>query len=284
MTATYISSVSDGHLGSVPVRVTEHGGGHPVLLLHGGGGPRTVDSFADLLAGTRPARVITPTHPGFDGTPRPDTLRTARNLAALYVALLETLDLVDVTVVGNSIGGWIAAEMGLLRSVRISSVVLVDAVGIDVAEHPVADFFALTMDEVAELSYFDAQTFRFDPSTLPTEQQILVAGNRATLAVYGTPMTDPTLRGRLADSTDPTLVVWGDADRIVDPDYGRAYADAIPGARFELLHESGHLPQLETPDALRSLVWSFADAHATPPAPGPESLLSTSGTGPNRVA
>jgi len=237
------------------------GGGQPVLLLHGGGGPRTVEAFSDLLAGTRPALVVTPTHPGFAGTPRPDTLRTVRELAALYVALLEKLDLTDVTVVGNSIGGWIAAEMGLVGSTRISGVVLVDAVGIEVADHPVADFFALTMDDVADRSYFDPDTFRFDPSTLPPEQLALVAGNRASLAVYGTPMTDPTLRGRLADSSRPTLVVWGEADRIVDPDYGRVYAEAIPAARFQLLHQTGHLPQLETPHELCSVVWDFAEAH-----------------------
>jgi pimeloyl-ACP methyl ester carboxylesterase len=267
MPTTFLSAVTDDHLGTVSVHITERGKGRPILLLHGGGGPRTVESFADLLAGTRPARVVTVTHPGFGGTPRPDSIRTVRDLAALYVALLETLDLADVTVVGNSVGGWIAAEMGLLESTRISSVVLVDAVGIDVADHPVADFFALTMDDVAELSYFDPATFRFDPSTLPPEQQALVAANRATLALYATPMTDPTLRGRLARSTHPTLVVWGEADRIVDPDYGRAYADAIPDARFELVRQSGHLPQLETPDALNSLVWDFADAHSTPALP-----------------
>jgi pimeloyl-ACP methyl ester carboxylesterase len=59
------------------------------------------------------------------------------------------------------------------------------------------------------------------------------------------------------------LVVWGEADRIGDPDYGRAYAAAIPGAQFRLLEQVGHLPQLESPDALIDAVWSFADAHAT---------------------
>jgi len=262
MTPTSVSAVTTEHLGSVLVHLTERGDGNPVLLLHGGGGPRTVDTFADLLASTRPTHVVTPTHPGFGGTPRPDSLRTVRDLATLYVALLETLDLADVTVVGNSIGGWIAAEMGLLGSNRISCVVLVDAVGIEIPDHPVADFFALTLDDVARLSYFDPDTFRFDPSTLPPEQQALAAGNRATLAVYGTPMTDPTLRRRLAASTSPTLVVWGEADRIADPDYGRAFAQAIPAARFALMRNSGHLPQLETPAELCSVVWEFAETHA----------------------
>jgi pimeloyl-ACP methyl ester carboxylesterase len=63
-------------------------------------------------------------------------------------------------------------------------------------------------------------------------------------------MTDPGLRGRLAGVRVPTLVVWGEADRIADPDYGRAYAGAIPGARFALLRGTGHVPQVETPQLL----------------------------------
>ncbi|HEY8815905.1 MAG TPA: alpha/beta hydrolase, partial [Candidatus Dormibacteraeota bacterium] len=78
-----------------------------MLLLHGGGGPQTVLPFAERLASVRPARVITPTHPGFAGTPRPDSLTTVRGLAELYTRLLDELDLSRVTVVGNSIGGWI---------------------------------------------------------------------------------------------------------------------------------------------------------------------------------
>jgi hypothetical protein len=66
--------------------------------------------------------------------------------------------------------------------------------------------------------------------------------------------------------------------------YGRVYADAIPGARFEPLRETGHLPPLETPYAFDSLIWDFADARSTPHGPEPESPLSTSGTAPNPVA
>jgi pimeloyl-ACP methyl ester carboxylesterase len=74
-------------------------------------------------------------------------------------------------------------------------------------------------------------------------------------------MTDPTLRARLAAATLPTLVIWGDGDRVFTPEYGRAYAAAIPGARFELLADTGHLPQMENPEALLTLVRDFAAAH-----------------------
>jgi pimeloyl-ACP methyl ester carboxylesterase len=252
--------------GLVEVAVTESGAGHPFLLLHGGGGPQTVTGFADLLSSTGDAQVITPVHPGFGGTVRPGALTSVAGLAALYVALLDEMGLTDVTVVGNSIGGWIAAEMAMLRSSRISSVVIVDAVGIEVPGHPVADFFSLTMDQVAQLSYHDPETFGIDPAKLPPAVQAAMPGNRASLAVYAGPtMSDPGLAGRLASVAVPALVLWGDADRIADPDYGRAYAAAIPGARFQLLTATGHLPQVETPGQLLEAIANFADTNRARP-------------------
>ncbi|MGW1049102.1 alpha/beta fold hydrolase [Streptomyces sp. NPDC002521] len=245
--------------------VDERGKGHPFLLLHGGGGPQTVAGFAGFLAEQRPARVITPVHPGFGGTARPDWLTDVPTLAQVYVRLLDELGLSDVTVVGNSIGGWIAAEMALLGSARISSVVLVNAAGIHVPGHPVADPFTLTPAELSALSFHDVEKFRIDPSTFSDEQRAAAVANRAALQVYSGPhaMADPTLRERLTKITHPVLVAWGESDQVVDTDYGLAYADAIPGARFELLLRTGHMPQIETPEQLLPVVWDFADAHAT---------------------
>ena len=48
----------------------------------------------------------------------------------------------------------------------------------------------------------------------------------------------------------PTLVLWGESDGVVRPDYGRAYAELIPGARFELIEHAGHHPEIEQPEAL----------------------------------
>jgi pimeloyl-ACP methyl ester carboxylesterase len=248
--------------GTVELSFAERGEGQPFLLLHGGGGPLTVSAFADLLAAQRPAHVMTPTHPGFGGTPRPESLTSIRGLAALYIAFLAELGLRDVTVIGNSIGGWIAAEMALLDTSRVSGFVLVDAVGIEVQGHPIADFFSLTPRQVAELSYHDPDRFGIDPSKLSSEALKLMAGNRATLAVYGGAMNEAGLDDRLAGVTTPTLVVWGDSDRIADVDYGRAFAKAIPGARFQLLPDTGHLPQIETPEQLLDAVSAFVESHA----------------------
>ena len=96
-------------------------------------------------------------------------------------------------------------------------------------------------------------------SKLPPAAHAAIAGYRASLAVYaGTTMADPSLAGRLAGVTVPALVLWGEADRIGDPDFGRAFAAAIPGAQFRLLTGTGHLPQIETPEQLLEAVWAFA--------------------------
>ena len=249
---------------SVDVSVSDRGDGQTFLLLHGGAGPQSVLGFADLLASERQARALVPTHPGFGGTPRPESLHTVRGIAAVYVALLDELDLTKVTVIGNSIGGWIAAEMALLGSDRISRTIIVDGVGIEVPEYPPADFFSLTFPQIAQLSYHDPERFRIDPEALPPAARAEIAGNRAALAVYaGEPMVDSGLRGRLADVCLPTLVLWGDNDGIADADYGRAFAAAIPAARFQLLPDTGHLPQLESPQLLLDAVSEFTGTHAT---------------------
>jgi pimeloyl-ACP methyl ester carboxylesterase len=259
MSTTATDTVLVDGIGPVEVSIAEYGSGQPFLLLHGGAGPASVTGFAELFAATHDVRVLVPTHPGFGGTPRPETLDSIHGLAALYDRLLDRLDLADVTVIGNSIGGWITAEIALLRSRRVSGIVLIDAVGIEVPGHPVADFFALTMDQVFARSFHNPEKFRIDPATLPAAAQAIAASNRAAIAVYAASMTDPALTGRLATLDIPTLVLWGESDQIVDADYGRAYAAAIPMARFQLLPATGHSPQLETPDLVLHAMWDGAD-------------------------
>jgi pimeloyl-ACP methyl ester carboxylesterase len=264
MTTTSTYTVTrPGTATPVTLTVDEVGTGRPFLLLHGGAGPVSVASFASYLADNRPARVLVPTHPGFNGTTRPDDV-TVRALAELYVALLDRLDLVDVTVAGNSIGGWIAAEIALIASPRVASVIIINAVGIAVPDHPVADFFSLSLDQLTQLSYHDPSRFRVDPSNFTDAQKAIMGANRQAIADYaGRDMTDPTLNDRLAAITVPTLVLWGQSDRVVDPDYGRAFAAAIPSATYHPLYSAGHMPQLETPAPTLTAIWDFADKHAT---------------------
>jgi pimeloyl-ACP methyl ester carboxylesterase len=240
----------------------DRGTGRPVMVLHGGGGPMSVLGLSAQLAGAG-NRVLTPTIPGFEGTPRPDDCRTVADIAARYLDLLAEQDLHDVVVVGSSVGGWIAVEMARQAGAdgRVGGIVLVDAVGIEVPDHPITDISGLTLDRIADHSYADPDRFRIDPSTLPAERQAAMASNAAVFADYaGSPyMHDPTLRGRLSDITVPAAVVWGEADGIVDVGYGRAYADAL-GAPFTVIGGAGHLPHLEQPEATLAAVDGFLTA------------------------
>src|SRR5436305_11401796 len=119
------------------VRIDERGSGRPMLVLHGGGGPQTVAGFAAALS-TR-AHVLVPTHPGFAGEPRPEWFDSVDDLALTYLELLERLELHNVLVIGSSVGGWITSEMAVHNPTRLSGLVLVDAVGIQVDGHPIAD-------------------------------------------------------------------------------------------------------------------------------------------------
>ena len=258
-------SFADG----LTVRIDERGSGRPILVLHGGGGPQTVAGISSALASR--ACVLTPTHPGFAGEPSPEWFDSIDDLALTYLDLLERLDLRNVMVVGSSIGGWIASEMAVRDTMRLSSIVLVDGVGIQVEGQTVADVFSLTPGELSALSFHNPAAFRVDPATLSPEQLAATAANFQTLKVYdqGQSMRDPKLRRRLARVRIPALVVWGESDGVVDPDYGRAYAQSLPNARFALIPEAGHLPQIEQLERLLKLVWGFADSiTASPPVAG----------------
>lgn len=239
------------HLKAAELTVTERGSGEPFLVLHGGGGPATVNGFADQLAHAAGVRVITPVHPGFAGTVRPASLDSVKALAALYGELLDELELEGVTVVGNSVGGWVAAEIALLGPPRVTRVVLLDSAGLEMPGRQAPDVFSLTPAQIAELSFYAPEKFTIDPASLPPEAAAAMAGNMASLAAYSGPtMSDPSLAGRLGAIKVPALVLWGEADRMFDVDYGRAYAAAIPGSRFQVIAEAGHLPQLEAPQSV----------------------------------
>ena len=259
---------SESFADGLTLHVSEHGSGRHILVLHGGAGPQSMIGLASALS--RRARVILPTHPGFDGEPRPEWLDSIDDLAYAYLDLLERLDLQNVLVIGSSMGGWIASAMAVRDSTRLGGLVLIDAGGIQVEGHPIANVSSLTPDQLAALSFHNPAAFRVDPATVSPEQAATRAANFRTLYTYdqGQGMGDPKLRRRLGRVRIPVLVVWGESDGVIDAEYGRAYAQSFPDARFHLIPEAGHLPQIEQPERLLTLVWEFADRIQVPPVAG----------------
>jgi pimeloyl-ACP methyl ester carboxylesterase len=91
------------------------------------------------------------------------------------------------------------------------------------------------------------------------DEQLTLFRNRETAALIGWApfMHSPRLRQRLGRISVPTLVLWGESDRVVTPDYGRAFARAIPGSVFETIPAAGHYPYLEQPEEFAAVVSAF---------------------------
>lgn len=247
----------------------EQGDGPPLLFLHG---IRGLDHHGAVLDGlARDFRVLAPSHPGFGRSALPDWCDTVDDLVCVYLELIDDLGLRDLAVVGCSLGGWIAAELALRAP--LAQLVLVDAVGIRVGgreERDIADIYALSAAEVARLAFSNPDLAAGFASIEGKSQEELaiIARNQDAGVLYGWEpyFCNPKLLRRLRRVTAPTLVVWGADDGIVTTDYGRAYAAAIPGARFQAIAAAGHAPQLEQPEAFLAVVRDFLGTAPGAPA------------------
>jgi pimeloyl-ACP methyl ester carboxylesterase len=260
MDAVTAKPVSSFAVNDVRLELIERGRGQPLIFLHPeiGIDPTVLEPLA------RQARVIAPTHPGFGHSTTPKWMTSVDDLAYFYLDLLDTLDLRDAAVVGVSFGGWIAAQLAVKSTQRLSHLVLANAVGIKVGDREtrdIADIFAITESQFNELAYFDPAVGARDYKAMADADVLAAARNREATARYGwSPyLHDPKLKGRLHRIRIPTLVLWGTNDRILSEGYGRAYAAAIPGARFELIERAGHFPHLEQPEEFARRIFAFID-------------------------
>jgi pimeloyl-ACP methyl ester carboxylesterase len=248
-------------IGDVSLEMGTTGEGPPLLFLHGGDYFAQNRGFLEMLA--QRWRVLVPRHPGFGGSKRPDMFRTVHDIAYLYLDLLDREGQRDVTVVGSSIGGWIALEMCVRSVERIGRLVLIDTLGVKFGgreDRDIADVYALSADEVLRRTFFAPERTAPDYSRLDDDEAVSIASDRAATALYGWRpyMHDPGLRGWLHRVRVLTLVLWGENDGIVPPDYGQKLSRALPDARFELIPEAGHYPQIERPNAVADAIERFS--------------------------
>ena len=255
--------LSQVEIAGVPIEISDRGRGRPILVLHGGYPSGRIDPSARFLeALAAGGRVIAPTHPGFGLTPAPRDLTNVDDLAYLYLDLMKAMNLNDAALVGLSLGGFIAAEMAVKSTVRLKHLVLANAVGVKVGDREtrdIADIFAMTDKQAAELVYADPAKMARDTKNLPQDELTYIARSRESTGRYAwSPyMHNPKLKSRLRRIDVPALVLWGAEDRMAKPDYGRAYAAAIPGARFETIRGAGHFPHLEQPDEFARRILDF---------------------------
>jgi pimeloyl-ACP methyl ester carboxylesterase len=258
---TVIADPSKVVVDGIGIELIERGRGRPLLFLHPEIGIERTARVLDHLA--RGARVLAPSHPGFGRSELPKWMSTVEDLAYFYLDFLETLDLRDVTLVGVSLGGWIAAGIAVKSAERLARLILANPIGIKVADREtrdIVDIFAITEPEYNTLAYCDPKVAERDYVAMPEADVIVAARNREATArfAWSPYMHDPKLKHRLHRIRIPTLFLWGANDRILSEPYGRAFCAAIPGARFELIERAGHFPHLEQPQEFARRVLEFA--------------------------
>ena len=215
--------------------------------------------------------LIAPSHPGFGASPLPRDFDTMYDLVNLYLDVLDHLP-DEVAVAGFGFGGWIAAELGVAGHPKLQRLILVDAVGIKIGGREDRDIVHVFNTDPTELN----RRAWHDPTKRPPgihglgwqatinddmtdAEMISLARNWDSLCLFAwrPHMFNPQLKHWLHRISVPTLVLWGESDRVVTPDYGRHYASLIPGATFETIPRAGHHPELEQPEAFATSVQRF---------------------------
>lgn len=235
------------------------GKGEPLVYFHSAGGPLWGDFLERLSARFD---VIAPTLPGFGGSEGLERIDTIGDLVFHTVDLLDALGLASASVAGLSLGGWLAAELAVHHPERVSRLVLIDAVGLKVEGAPIEFFFLADPPEARRLLFADADSEvarTLVPDDPPDEMlaEILKAREATARIGWNPYLHDPKLRERLYRVTAPTLVVWGEDDRLLSVAHGEAYASGIAGAKLVTIPGTGHAPSLEKPEDTARVVLEF---------------------------
>jgi pimeloyl-ACP methyl ester carboxylesterase len=254
----------------ITAKVYESGDGEPVLFLHSGSGITPSDPLVAALAESR--KIIAPRHPGFVDPEELNELRDVHDLALYHDELLEALGLDNVRVVGHSFGGMVAAELAAHVPKRVSKLVLAAPVGLWNDDYPTADFFTAFPFGIQELLWGDSSSPQSveamtamakgmedapegqDPITA---MLLRVLPGLITLGKYMWPLPDKGLGRRLRRIAAPTLVVWGEKDKLAPSQYADDFVAKIPDARASFIPDAGHMVPYERMNEFVAMAGDF---------------------------
>jgi pimeloyl-ACP methyl ester carboxylesterase len=259
-----------------PVNVIDMGEGPPLVFIHGLSGSwqnwlEQVPVFAEER------RVVTLDLPGFGHSPMPREKISMAGYARLLDRLLDVLEIDAAAVVGNSMGGFIAAELAISSPQRVERLTLVSAAGISTENAKVpmsglrraAPLVAATTAWLASKSDTVARRARLrnatlsaivrHPSRLPAPlaaEQLRGAGKPGFVDALEAIITYP-IRERLVEIACPTLIVWGDRDPLITVRDADVFAELIPDSRKVIFQDTGHVAMFERPSAFNALLKDF---------------------------
>ena len=240
------------------VHVTRSGKGPPVLVLHRDIGLPATSWFQNEL--TKSSDVIVPHHPGWEGSRRTEWMRSVRDLAVMYRGLLAELKIQNAVLIGLGFGGWIAAEMATMAPSDVAKLVLVAPMGLKPSQGDILDQAIVSYIDYARAGFHDQMAFDGVYGGEPSTDQLEawdIAREMCFRIAWKPYMYSQTLLHLLKSVKVPTLVVWGDKDRIVPPSTADRYLTVLPHAKLEVIKDCGHCIDLERPECLARLVGPF---------------------------
>jgi 2-hydroxy-6-oxonona-2,4-dienedioate hydrolase len=238
----------------------ESGQGLPVILLHGGGGTgRAFLSQLDYL-GSRGIRVLAPDMPGFGKSDWFDGISRVPHIGPVLYEWLDVLGLTAAVVGGNSMGGRVALSMASQHPERVRGLVILDSVGLTLADVPVVNPLTLPMAQYTQGLVYDAARYKAHTPYRTLDDARELNRGRGSFARYmeeGELRPDPGLQ--LDRLSMPTLLVWGREDKIVPLAYGQALNDALADSELLIIDQCGHLPHIEEADITNRAIFDFLD-------------------------
>jgi pimeloyl-ACP methyl ester carboxylesterase len=251
--------------GLFTVKFHQHGKGPALVFLHGAGG---LPAFTpDLARLAEHFAVTAPLHPGF-GSSGEDHLHDEVLTFTLHTwDVLNALGIDEPILIGHSLGGMLAAEMAALEPRRVKKLVLVGPAGLWLDDCPTADFFAMTPEELVPAVFYDPQSelakaFLSLPQDQAAANEVIIQRLKgfATAGRFLWPLPDRGLRERLYRITAPTLLLWGEADKLIPPRYACAFQEGLTGSRevkTTIIPKAGHMPLLEQMEATTKAIFEF---------------------------
>ena len=262
-----------------PVNVIDLGDGPAIVFVHGlsGSWPNWLEQLPVFARGHR---VIAMDLPGFGHSPMPRERITISTYARILDGLLETLGVTAATLVGNSMGGFVSAELAIAYPQRVERLVLVSAAGISTYRHRDVERIEPYLRRVAPMvaAYTGWTAARSDwvarrpglrnltlglvtrhPSRLPAPlaaEQLRGAGKPGFMQALRANIDYP-VKERLPEIACPTLIVWGGEDRVIPVRDASVFEELIPNSRKMIFDGTGHMPMLERPAAFNALLSEF---------------------------
>lgn len=241
------------------IRLLKGGNGEPLLYLHGatGGG----DWLPVLEQLSKQYTVYAPEHPGYGLSDDNEDIDSVEDLAYFYLDFLDQLGIDKVTVIGSSLGGWLAAEMAVISPERIKKLILVNATGIRVEGLP--DAFILNAENLYDALYHQPEIkaeIREKVVKNPDMEEIVIRNRMMTSHLAWDPyFHNPKLPQRIHRLRMPVMIVWGREDGLFPVRCGEEYQRLIPHADLKVIDGAAHFPHIEQPDAFMTTIQPFLD-------------------------